>query len=125
MRPLQLSTKHGRSPGPLRAFTLIELVAILVIVAIMAGVAVPTLGNITGTRASVAARQPSRTTTRACGTASRWRALGFIGMGFAAPTWRADAGHSSMRGMRSPICLRTYAVGGRRCLDGRRLRRIP
>ena len=52
-----------RDGGPQRAYTLIELIAVMVLIAIMAAVAVPSIGNLTSTRASTAARQLARDLT--------------------------------------------------------------
>jgi prepilin-type N-terminal cleavage/methylation domain-containing protein len=63
--PMQVRRESNRvhDAGPRRAFTLIELIVVMVLIAIMAAVAVPAIGNLTSTRASTAARQLARDLT--------------------------------------------------------------
>jgi prepilin-type N-terminal cleavage/methylation domain-containing protein len=46
-----------------RAFSLVELIAVMVLISIMAAVAIPALGNLPSTRAATAARQLARDLT--------------------------------------------------------------
>lgn len=50
---------RGRGPEPPRSlgFTLVELTAVIIVVAILSGVAAATLGAVTGNRSAVAAKQ--------------------------------------------------------------------
>ena len=68
-------------------FTLIELVAVLVIVAVLAAVAVPTLDAIGGTRATMAAKQLLRDLTFARQRAVATGTVTWVVFDTAAETW--------------------------------------
>jgi hypothetical protein len=60
---VRCETNSVEDGGPRRAFTLMELVVVMVLIAIMAAIAVPAMGNLTSTRTATAARQLARDAT--------------------------------------------------------------
>ena len=111
MRLLASSTtpRQGRRrPG---GFTLVELIAVLLIVAIMAGVAVPTLGSISGTRASMAARQLLRDMTFARQRALATGTTCWVKFDTTAKTWTLLRDDPSNPGLANAIILADMATG--------------
>ena len=62
MQPRRES-RRVHDAGPRRAFTLIELIAVMILISIMAAVVAPSIGNLPSTRAAGAARQLARDLT--------------------------------------------------------------
>ena len=56
-------SNNVHSAATRRAFSLVELIAVVVVISIMAAVAIPAIGNLTSTRAAAAARQLARDLT--------------------------------------------------------------
>jgi len=97
-----------RRPG---GFTLVELVAVLLIVAIMAGVAVPSLGTISGTRASMAARQLLRDVTFARQRALATGTTCWVKFDTTAKTWTLLRDNPSNPGLANAIVLTDMVTG--------------
>lgn len=111
MRCLVSSTTARRNLRRVGGFTLVELIAVLLIVAIMAGVAVPSLGSISGTRASMAARQLLRDMTFARQRALATGTTCWVKFDTTAKTWTLLRDDPSNPGLANAIILTDLATG--------------
>jgi len=97
--------------GPHRGFTLVELVAIMVVLAVMAGVALPTLGNLTSTRAGMAARQLLRDFTHARQRALATGTTCWITIDMTAQSWTLLRDDPANPGLDDAIVLTDAGTG--------------
>jgi type II secretory pathway pseudopilin PulG len=102
---------HSRRPDQGGGFTLIELIAVIVIVMILAGVAVPSLNPLAGTRGAAAARQLLRDATFARQRAVATGTRSWLVFNTGAHTWSILAEDPASPGRASAAVLEDPATG--------------
>jgi prepilin-type N-terminal cleavage/methylation domain-containing protein len=100
-----------KRPRAATGFTLVELVAVLVIVAVLAGVAAPSLSAMNGTRGSAAARQLTRDMTFARQRAIATGTPSWVVFSIAGATWSVLAEDPSNPGRAGATAVTDLATG--------------
>jgi len=100
-----------RRPHKVGGFTLLELIAVMVIVAILAAVAVPTVGSIGNTRGAAAGRQLLRDLTFARQHATATGTRTWVVFDVSSETWSVLAEDPSSPGRSSALVIDDAATG--------------